>query len=439
MQPPSPHLSASELSVRLGRQAGPILRGVELELPAGTVTGLSGASGSGKTTLLHTLAGLLPWHRPAEVHGTIRLDGERIDDLDPGQRAHLLATALDRPEAQLFLPTPADELEAARRLSGPAGRSLEPVERLGLGPLLHRPVRTLSSGERQRVVLATVLSAGARPVLLDEPTAHLDAAGVRAVAGLLRDHAREGGSVFLSEHSGWRLAGAAGSWLGLEARRLREVAPPRPPRLPAPPHRPGATEVLTATGLALRRGARTLLEDGSLRLHEGEIVLLRGPNGAGKSTLARVLAGLDRPIRGTVVRAGPVALLMPSPDLQLFATTVAGEVVSTGAGPRDAARVLRRHGLEHLASRAPWTLSRGERQRLVHAVLDLLQPAVMILDEPAQGLDGDDLAVLVDLIHRRAERGRAHLLITHREELAVMAHRTLHLAGGRLQGGEAAP
>ncbi len=433
MDPSPARLEISDLSIRLAHQARPILEGAGLGVEPGDVVGISGASGAGKTTLLHTLAGLLPWHRPAELHGSIRLDGEEIGDLDPGQRAHLLATALDRPEAQLFLPTPADELRASRRLYGPSPLAGETIELLGVGPLLSRRTTALSSGERQRVLLAAVLSAGRRPLLLDEPTSHLDASGVEAVARLLRRHAAAGGSAILSEHSGWRLGDGVGRWLEITAGRLRGCKSPAPPRLPTPRATTGERTVLAAGGLTIRRGERTLLEDGGLELREGEVVLLRGPNGAGKTTLARVLAGLDRAAEGGVRGSGAVALLMPSPDLQLFATTVSAEVASTGAGPRDTARVLRRHGLEHLASRAPWTLSRGERQRLVHAVLDLIQPAVMILDEPAQGLHGDDLLALVELIHRRAQRGRAYLLISHREELSAAVHRTLVLDGGRLE------
>ena len=64
--------------------------------------GISGRSGTGKTTLTHVVAGLVPWLRPADMDGEVLLDGESVDDLDPGQRAHLLATCLDRPDAQLF-------------------------------------------------------------------------------------------------------------------------------------------------------------------------------------------------------------------------------------------------------------------------------------------------------------------------------------------------
>jgi energy-coupling factor transporter ATP-binding protein EcfA2 len=125
--------------------------------------------------------------------------------------------------------------------------------------------------------------------------------------------------------------------------------------------------------------------------------------------------------------------MLPSAELQLFAGTVAEEVAAAGARHDESARVLRRHRLDHLAARAPWTLSRGERQRLVHAALDLLRPAVMIVDEPGQGLDPEDLKAFVQLVQRRAEKGRGYLIISHRLELAAAAHRHLHISDGALR------
>ena len=125
--------------------------------------------------------------------------------------------------------------------------------------------------------------------------------------------------------------------------------------------------------------------------------------------------------------------MLPNAGLQLFHPSVAGEAKATGAPEEAVARVLRRHRLEALSGRAPWSLSRGEQQRLVHAVLDLLRPPVMILDEPGQGLDPRSLEELIHLVHRRAEHGRAYLIISHREELAAAVHRRLELRDGGLE------
>ena len=129
--------------------------------------------------------------------------------------------------------------------------------------------------------------------------------------------------------------------------------------------------------------------------------------------------------------------MLPEADLQLFASTVSGEVSAAGTRPAERAKVLRRHRLDHLAARAPWTLSRGERQRLVHAALDLLRPDVMIVDEPGQGLGADDLLAFLELVRRRSAKGRAYLVISHRPELAAAAHRRLEVRRGGLE--EAAP
>ena len=422
-----------ELGVVPADRARPVLRGVALEVARGEAVGISGPSGSGKSTLIAAVAGLVPWHRPARVTGSVAVDGEPLDGLDPAQRARLVATVPDRPESQLFLPTPRAELEAAARLHGGRADPRRLAAALGIGPLLDRATATLSSGERQRVALAAGLAAAPEaPVLLDEPTAHLDRDGAAALGALLREVTRAGGGVLIAEQAGWRLGGSVARWTRLDGGVLTAGPSPAPPPLPRPPSVPGGGPVLEACGLTIERGGRVLLGDVSLAIRPGEVVALEGPNGSGKTALARVLAGVARPASGRVVRRGRTVLMVPSSPLQLLETTVAAEAASTGAEAEAIARVLRRHGLDALAARAPWTLSTGEARRLVHAVLDLLRPDVMILDEPAGGLDPSNLEMLAGLIHRRAAGGRAYLVITHREALARAAHRRLAIRGGRL-------
>jgi energy-coupling factor transport system ATP-binding protein len=298
--------------------------------------------------------------------------------------------------------------------------------------LLDRRITELSSGERQRVALAATLTGSPRPVLLDEPTAHLDGSGVAALQELLGEVRAARGGVLLSEQAGWRLGTAPSRWTRLADGALAAADPPVAPRVPAPESPPGPGSALRCRALEVGRGDSFRVGAGDLEVRRGEVVLLTGPNGAGKTTLAQVLAGLARPVSGWVERMGRVALMLPDADLQLFAPTVAAELAAVGANSQEAARVLRRHQLEHLAARAPWQLSRGERQRLVHAVLDLLRPAVMVVDEPGQGLHADDVVRLVRLIHRRAAKGRAYVIISHRRELEAAAHRHLEIRDGRV-------
>ena len=431
--PVSNGLEVANLTVCYLRAALPVLRGVGLRVDSGEVLGLGGSSGAGKTSFLHAVAGLIPWLTPAKAAGEITINGESVGDLDPGQRAHLLSTCLDRPEAQLFLATVRQEIAAAVRLWGGGDFIDDAVEGFALGPLLDRRVTELSSGERQRIALAVTLAGCPRPILLDEPTAHLDAAAEAVLVALLGRARNLGAPVVIAEQAGWRLGDAVTSWVEISEGLMRTAAKPSPPVVAGPAHQPGPEVVFSCRGVSVSRAGRGLLEQVDLDLHEGEVALLSGPNGSGKSTLARVLAGLRSPDAGGVTRRGRIGLMLPEAELQLFASTVAGEVAGAGVRQEERARVLRRHRLEHMAARAPWTLSRGEQQRLVHAALDLLRPEVMIVDEPGQGLGAEDLAAFLELVRRRSSRGRAYLIISHRPELAAAAHRRFVLRDRRLE------
>jgi energy-coupling factor transport system ATP-binding protein len=297
--------------------------------------------------------------------------------------------------------------------------------------MLDGRITELSSGQRQRVALAAALAGCPRPVLLDEPTAHLDADGVEQLSRLLSEGCKAGGSFLASEQAGWRLKSGVDSWTELTGGRVSAGERPELPVLPAPAPCTDRT-LLSARGLSVQRGPLRLLDGIDIEVREGEIVLLSGANGSGKSTLAEVLSGFRSGAAGTVECVGRVALMLPSAELQLFAGSVADEMAAAGARHDESARVLRRHRLEHLAARAPWTLSRGERQRLVHAALDLLRPDVMIVDEPGQGLDPEDMQTFVNLIRRRAEKGRGYLVISHRLELAAASHRHLKIVEGHV-------
>jgi energy-coupling factor transport system ATP-binding protein len=160
----------------------------------------------------------------------------------------------------------------------------------------------------------------------------------------------------------------------------------------------------------------------SLSVGAGERVALMGRNGAGKSTLLRHAAGLMRPTRGKVERAGRVALLLQNPTDYLVHERVEQEASASAlatVGLGDSA----------LRPRHPRDLSGGEKQRLALAiVLDGLDAAVVCLDEPTRGMDRrrkDELAALL------SELDAAVIVATHDPEFAAaFAQRVILLADG---------
>jgi energy-coupling factor transport system ATP-binding protein len=174
------------------------------------------------------------------------------------------------------------------------------------------------------------------------------------------------------------------------------------------------------------RDGPSILRGIELTLQPGERVALLGRNGAGKSTLLRHAAGLLEPTRGSVQRAGRVALLLQNPG-DYFLHEHAGEEASAAA--------LQRLGLSALAQRNPRDLSGGERQRLALAIVTDgdSPPAVLALDEPTRGMDRGAKHELARWLGGLREQDTAVIVATHDLEFAAeLAERVLLLADGRL-------
>jgi Cu-processing system ATP-binding protein len=182
-------------------------------------------------------------------------------------------------------------------------------------------------------------------------------------------------------------------------------------------------------------GKLAALEGFALELDAGRVALLAGPNGAGKSTLIRVLLGLVRPDRGSLLLDGREVRVDSAlktrlgylPESVAFADALTGrEVVAFFAQARGVARsrvaaALARVGLSGAANRAVRGYSRGMRQRLGLAVAILHEPELLVLDEPTGGLDQDGLTVLWSVLDEWRAGGRIVLLASH--EIALLETR----------------
>ncbi|MGO9487640.1 MAG: ABC transporter ATP-binding protein [Solirubrobacteraceae bacterium] len=224
-------------------------------------------------------------------------------------------------------------------------------------------------------------------------------------------------------------------------RRHGLLPAPRDPAATSPAPRPaGVGTRLRRLGrgsgapAALRlRGVWHELRDGpailrgvDLAVAPGEAVVLMGRNGAGKSTLLRHAAGLLEPTRGSVERAGRLALLLQNPGDYFLHERVEQEA------PGEQLELV---GLAGLGSRHPRDLSGGERQRLALAIVmgGGEQPATLALDEPTRGMDRAAKGRLAGWLRERAGGGMSVLVATHDAEFAAeLARRAVLLADGRV-------
>jgi len=203
---------------------------------------------------------------------------------------------------------------------------------------------------------------------------------------------------------------------------------------------------ISLQGVGLRRGANWVLHDLDLRIERGGITALVGPNGSGKTSLLRLIHGLEQPSCGALRFAGkalPQDGMAYAGQAMVFAHTpmlrgtVADNLRLALAGRKaepgliDAA--LTRAGLQGRAGQSAHSLSSGQRQRLALARAWMLQPALLLLDEPCSHLDPQaSVAVLRD-VQDLAAQGITVLLSSHRAEDIALAQRVLRLDHGQLQ------
>ncbi len=189
--------------------------------------------------------------------------------------------------------------------------------------------------------------------------------------------------------------------------------------------------------VARRFGRRVALERASLRVRAGELIGLVGPNGAGKSTLLRILAGFLDPDRGRVTVTGRVGYLAEGSPLPPEMRVVEYLAFRASLKRIELGDVIERAGLEGAERRLCGQLSKGYRQRVGLADALLGAPPVLLLDEPASGLDPLQTRELRTTLASLAP-GRAIVMSTHSlGELEELATRVVVIAGGKVVADDA--
>ena len=202
-------------------------------------------------------------------------------------------------------------------------------------------------------------------------------------------------------------------------------------------------------------GDLEVLKGVNLKVEKGEIVAIVGKSGAGKTTLLQIIGTLDRPTKGQVLMDGTDVFAMKDRELAAFRNrhigfifqfhqllpefTALENVCIPAMIAREkeadyqarATKLLTELGLKDRMNHKPNELSRGEKQRVAAARALMMQPDIILADEPTGSLDTQNKKELSDLLLQlRKQYGQTILLVTHDKELAAIADRTIEIVDG---------
>ena len=205
-------------------------------------------------------------------------------------------------------------------------------------------------------------------------------------------------------------------------------------------------------------GELEVLKGVHLEVKKGEIVAIIGKSGAGKTTLLQIIGTLDRPTKGEVLIDDTNVFTLGEKELAAFRNRHIGFIFQfhqllpeftalenvcipamiarekeSDYKPR-AEQLLRDLGLGERMNHKPNELSGGEKQRVAAARALMMQPSIILADEPTGSLDEKNKKELSEfLIHLRQEYGQTILLVTHDKELASIADRIIEIKDGRIE------
>jgi energy-coupling factor transport system ATP-binding protein len=512
----APQIVFKDFSFTYQGQTEPTLKHIDLTIREGEKVLIVGPSGSGKSTLGYCINALIPHAFRGVIEGTASICSMNLEDGDIYAVNKKVGTVLQDTDAQFVGLTVAEDIAFSLENQCMERKKMENLVSkmagiVGMQEFLKQSPQEISGGQKQRVSLAGVLVDDVEVLLFDEPLANLDpATGLKAM-GLIDQLPRETGkTVLIIEHrledvlsypvdrilvmqegslvadttpqvllgtallselglrdplylAALRMAGCDFSTLGdvssLDTIHLRgcmdrvkawHQKEQRPIDVQEKPVQLELEHISYSFD-----GLKTVLDDVSATIHEGEMVSILGNNGAGKSTLAQILMGVIRQdsghirYEGTLLdaysasqRSSRIGFVMQNPNHMISCDLVYDEVAfalrQQGYGEEQIKdRVMDVLGLCALRPYHHWpisALSYGQKKRVTIASILVTNPKLLILDEPTSGQDYQRYTALMEFLSElNRKTGLTILFITHDMHLALeYTHRSLVLHDGHL-------
>jgi len=464
-------IEVKNLEVTYQARASPSLKVDEFFVEEGESVLIVGKSGSGKSTLVSIMNGVIPNMITADVKGEVSVFGKDPRKSQIYELSKYIGTILQDPEMQTFNYTVEDEIafgpENLMLSEEEIRRRVENSSKIaGVYHLLNQDIITLSGGELQRTVIASVLAMEPKALILDEPTSNIDPKGTAQIFNLIKFFKEEKRTLIIVEHKLERVLPYVDRVVLVDKGKLvfniskdelvdkSDILFDAGVEVPdyylhmkkhgtlssykyIPPKRleNEGEEILYAKAKVVTKKEKKVLVDAEISLRKGEIVALMGSNGAGKSTLLKAIMGIldDKKLqtelrlifkgkdisRSKIMERGSyIAYLPQNFDVMLTKRTVEDEVSFAMKNMKKYSKerldgILKMFSLYDIRKEDPLLLSMGQRRRVAMASVIASGADVIMMDEPTSGQDWYHRYMLGREVQELRNKGFTFLIVTH--------------------------
>jgi len=445
-----------------------VLKSINININQGEFVGIMGPTGAGKSTLCSCINGLIPLRTRGWIRGSVNVFGMNTREAKMHELGKRIGLIFQDPESQFIMMTVEDEIAIGLETLSLNRNEIEEriewsLKLVGLKGYEEKSPDELSGGQKQRVAIASIMAMRPEILILDEPTSDLDPQGKREIFKLLESIRKKFDlTIILVSHdtkkimqfcnrviiidngeikfddetsqlsSNIDLLNEFGIYYPISSLKYQESSDLKLEK--------GHIEqkpLIKASNLSYTYPNQTqALKNVNLEIYPNDFIAIIGKNGSGKTTLIKHFNGLLKPQQGEVLLkeetitqynisqiAQTIGYCYQNPDHQLFKNTIREEI-------EYGLRNLKFH--EHEIERrynqiielldlkkfeevyeSTFYLSKGIRQRLALASVLVLEPDVLIIDEPTTGQDFRMIEEFMKILKDLHERGHTIIIVTH--------------------------
>ncbi len=442
------------------------IESISFKIYAGETVIITGPSGIGKSTLLYSIIGLIPHFYSGKMRGKVYIKGKSTEKQTIQQIVKFIGYVPQRIDNYIISNTVYSELSFSlryRRYSPDEikKRITEIGKQLNILHLLKQDPHKLSDGERHKVCIGSVLVSHPEVLVIDEPLSNLDKRAKDNVLDILKKMKEDTHTIIIAAHNIEDYKELSPKIIEVSAHNFnfnREFKKEKKNDIYKKSSRIRTNSTINVQLYNLNfkysnKENSFKFENINETFSGGEVIGITGRNGSGKTTLIKLIAGILKPKKGTIlINNEPIdklgsyrlsktmGIVLPNPELQFFEESVIDEItlvsrnINNKVRDEEVMKLLDESKLLGVKTASPFSLSEGQKKRLAYIAATTHNPKIILLDEVTNGMDINNKIWLKQQIVKERDKGKLILIASHDNKfLLSVADRIIEIDNAKIK------